>query len=200
MTTQVSTGVATIATQAEAEAGTATDKFMTPERAKQAIDVLADGGLTGAAITGQASATPAAGDQFLIADADDSNNLKRISGTQLRALMFTPDYESGNITINTDGTYISTNAHSLSGAPTRVDLYMKCTSAEAGYATDDLILHGPGVGNITGPTVSWDGTNIYIAYEGTVFDVADRTTGATARLAETANVLDNFVWILKAWV
>lgn len=80
-----------------------------------------------------------------------------------------------------------------------VQLYMKCTGTEAGFAVDDEISGGPGVGNITGPTVSWDATSIYISYEGTVFDVADRSTGATARLTETANLLDNFVWILRAW-
>ena len=37
MTTKVSYGVANIASQAEAEAGTAVDKFMTPERAAQAL-------------------------------------------------------------------------------------------------------------------------------------------------------------------
>jgi hypothetical protein len=37
VTTKVSYGVANIASQAEAEAGTAVDKFMTPERAAQAL-------------------------------------------------------------------------------------------------------------------------------------------------------------------
>jgi hypothetical protein len=37
MTTKVSYGVANIASQAEAEAGTAADKFMTPERVNQAV-------------------------------------------------------------------------------------------------------------------------------------------------------------------
>jgi len=46
-----------LATQAEAEAGTATDQLMTPERAKQAIDALQ---LTTAAYTGTVSPCPAA--------------------------------------------------------------------------------------------------------------------------------------------
>lgn len=40
MTTKIPPAVAKIASQSEAEAGTATDKFMTPERAKQAISAL----------------------------------------------------------------------------------------------------------------------------------------------------------------
>lgn len=40
MTTKISYGVANIASQAEAEAGTAIDKFMTPERTAQAITAL----------------------------------------------------------------------------------------------------------------------------------------------------------------
>jgi len=198
MTTKVPPAVAEIASQAEAEAGTATDKFMTPQRVSQAITAL-DPAWTGTDITGLAAVTPATGDSIVISDVDDSGNLKEALLSTLKPVLQAADFTSGNIDINTDGTYISTTAHSLGASPTNVELFMKCTSTEAGYAADDMIKSGPGVGNITGPTLSWDATNIYIAYEGTVFDVADRSTGASARLGETTNVLDNFKWIVKAW-
>jgi hypothetical protein len=49
-------GIAGIASQVEAEAGTATDKLMTPERTKQAIDALA-GVTTSAVLTATAGAS-----------------------------------------------------------------------------------------------------------------------------------------------
>jgi hypothetical protein len=40
---------------------------------------------------------------------------------------------------------------------------------------------------------------VYITYEGSVFDFADRTTGASHRAAEVSNVLTNFEYIIRAW-
>ena len=52
--------MANIASQAEAEAGTATDKFMTPQRTQQAIDALGGGGVTAIAQVDLTSGSPTA--------------------------------------------------------------------------------------------------------------------------------------------
>jgi len=116
-------------------------------------------------------------------------------------LLFQEPYVSPDQTITFAGAL--TLPHSLSAAPTLVQVWLKCTSAEFNYSVGDEVLWG--VNNSGGATtgrgvsVVPDGTNLNIRYgeggSGKVFTILNKTTGVDADA--TAASWDA---IFKAWV
>jgi hypothetical protein len=87
--------------------------------------------------------------------------------------VFTESYDSGEQTIAFDSSL--TVAHSLSGVPKLVQVYIKCKSAENGYAVDDLVTTNSSGDADFGSTAAADATNIQIA-TGVGVRVVNQTT------------------------
>lgn len=182
-----------IASQAEAEAGTATNKLMTPERTAQAIISLVEAALTGGVITDLAEVTPTLSDSMRISDADDSGNLKEVYLSALKTLLLAPDYTTLTAALTVDTTY--TNAHGLGATPTIVQAYLECSTIDGNFAVGDRILLGEkGVtANNFGATVIANATNIVVALDGGFYAV-DPSTNALASLTVGSWKLRIFAW------
>ena len=110
---------------------------------------------------------------------DESDNWVVLS-TSL-SVPFKKIYQSTGQTITSAG--LLTLAHGLGEAPKLITAYIKCTSADAGYAVNDEVMvtlvvnTSPSNGRAQG--VYFDATNIYIRFsdETTVFRIGNKTTG-----------------------
>lgn len=133
-----------IATQAEAEAGTVTNKLMTPVRVADAIAALS---------------------------------------------VFTKQYTSSNQTITSAG--LLTLAHSLGAAPRLVFFELVCTTADGGFAVNDVVMIGvnsTSTGDNRYTSVYYDATNVYVRFSSTasVFAVGNKANGNSAALINTS--------------
>ena len=73
-------------------------------------------------------------------------------------------YNSGNQTLTLDGS--GTLAHSLGTTPTQYEVFLRCTTADLGWAVNDTVLapRGSQIGAAHyGVTLGADATNIYFA-------------------------------------
>lgn len=188
MTTKVSYGVANIASQAEAEAGTAVDKFMTPERTAQAI-------------AQQAPAETIATQPEAEAGTENTKMMTALRTAQAiaaleTATVFTDSFESTAQTITAAGSL--TLAHGLASQPNLYFTYIKCTTAEHNYSIGDEVpvpMNGNS-NNSYGVTIVPDATNINVRFgsNAAVFQVLDKTSGASANIT-----LANWEFYVRAW-
>lgn len=189
MTTKIPPAVANIASQAEAEAGTATDKFMTPERTSQAIAAL-ETGEANAALASQAEAE---------AGAENTKTMTPLRTAQAISAqaIFTESYQSTDQTITAAGSL--TLAHGLSATPQLVIARLKCTSAEHNYSVNDEVFTPVGStneNNSRGVAVVPDGTNLNVRFgsNATTFQVLNKTTGAAANITNANWDIIFFAW------
>jgi hypothetical protein len=98
-------------------------------------------------------------------------------------------YVSAQQTITSAG--LITLAHGLALQPKLVMLELVCTTADAGYAINDVILMGPQSttsGTNRANAVYYDATNVNVRYssDANCFVYANKTTGAVASLTNTS--------------
>jgi hypothetical protein len=185
MTTKIPPAVANVATQAEAEAGTATDKFMTPERTQQAIAAL-ESWVLASQVEAEAG----------------TENTKAMTALRTKQAIdamsvFTESYTSADQTITAAGSL--TLAHGLSATPSLVTAKLKCTSAEHNYAVNDEVIIPVGSTNENngrGAAVIADGTNLNVRFgsNATTFQVLNKTTGAAANITNANWDIIFFAW------
>jgi len=112
------------------------------------------------------------------------------------ALPFKKSFTSTDQTITPAG--LVTLAHGLGAVPTLLQFFIKCTSADGGFAVNDLVVAA--MNNSTGAARNnscyVDSTNINVRYSDTSapFTTANKSTGASVTLDPTKWVL-----IVKAW-
>lgn len=110
--------------------------------------------------------------------------------------IFTEQFESTGQTISAAGTL--TLAHGLAAQPKLYFTYIKCTTAEYNYSIGDEVpvpMNGNS-NNSYGVTVVPDGTNLNIRFGSgaAVFQVLDKTTGASANIT-----LASWEFYIRAW-
>lgn len=110
--------------------------------------------------------------------------------------IFTEQFESTGQTISAAGTL--TLAHGLAAQPKLYFTYIKCTTAEYNYSIGDEVpvpMNGNS-NNSYGVTVVPDGTNLNIRFgsAAAVFQVLDKTTGASANIT-----LASWEFYIRAW-
>lgn len=107
--------------------------------------------------------------------------------------VFTSEYVSANQTITSGG--LLTLAHGLGAQPKIVFLELICTTADGGFAVDDVLMIGVNsatAGDNRHTSVYMDATNVYVRYSSTanVFTSGNKNTG-------TASLLVNGSWRLR---
>ncbi len=163
----------------------------------------------GATLTSLEGLSLVAGDLLYATAADTLVRLAK--GTALQALrmnagatapewatpMFSKSFTSSDQTITVAG--LVTVAHGLGAAPSLIQFSLKCTSTDAGFAADDVIVVS--MNNSTAAARNnacyFDATNINVRFSDTSapFTTANKSTGASATLDPAKWVL-----IIKAWV
>ena len=151
-------------------------------------------------LQGSANITTAAGDRaFLYYDGTTIYVFQyiRADGTPIvNQSKLTGEYKSAQQTITAGGGL--TLAHGLASIPKLCQLQLVCTTADAGYAVNDVLFRqagGAGFGGGASIEVWPDATNINVRIgSGSSFSVVHKTTGA-----QTAITLANWRLIVEAW-
>ena len=95
------------------------------------------------------------------------------------AQAMTPGFTSAETTLSRDGRW--TFAHGLGVAPSRVQMNLRCISANLNFSTNDVLYYYPGnydVNSGHGVQISADATNVYL---GVYYVYArNKTTGTTS--------------------
>lgn len=166
--TTTAEGIIELATQAEANSGTDAVRALTPAT----LANISPGSVT----------LDAVNDQALILDASDSSKLKRAS---LGALAFQASYASAEQTITLGGSL--TLAHGLASTPRVVMAYLRCATAELGYAvnqeTQCMAASSSAAASGAGSHILAlvpDATNINVRFPATAITIGNYTTGAAS--------------------
>lgn len=110
--------------------------------------------------------------------------------------IFTESYDSGNQTITAGGSL--SLAHGLSAQPSVIVVYIKCTTADNGYAIGDEVLITTQMNiNATskGAAIWPDVTNINVRYGAAGINILNKTTGAASSI-----VVGSWRFIVRAYV
>lgn len=108
---------------------------------------------------------------------------------------FTQVYTSSQLTISNAGG--GTLGHGLATAPTLIEVFLVCITAEQGYSIGETIVWGTfWQSQERGLALSYDTTNLYYRYvaQATPFSYVHKTTGASAALTNA-----NWRVVIRAW-
>ena len=136
--------------------------------------------------------------EFEIYDPAGSPKSKKITCAQLEALLATPDFNSGPVTISSAIIKTIVIPHGLGAIPRRIEVYLQNLNASDGYSIGDLItlesLCDPN--DATVPAIALDGTNITLIF----FNEIGNYYAAFKDGSNTANI-DGINWaaIAYAW-
>lgn len=128
----------------------------------------------------------------LVGTADFASQAQAQAGTDNTKLMtplrvaeaiiaqaMTPGFTSAETTLSRDGRW--TFAHGLGAVPSRVQMNLRCISADLNFSTNDVLYYYPGNYDINsghGVQISADATNVYL---GVYYVYArNKTTGTTS--------------------
>jgi len=133
---------------------------------------------------------------------DGTAKLPAVDGSQLTNLAGISKFTSAETTISSSTK--TTFPHSLGAIPFQFDLYIKCTTAEAGYVIGDIIkptqaYHSTAGTSGIGAILSADATNIYLTTGGNsaggIFKGFNQDTGSEVTFTNS-----NFKIIVKAFL
>lgn len=108
---------------------------------------------------------------------------------------FTQVYTSSQLTISNAGG--GTLGHGLATAPTLIEVFLVCTTAELGYSIGETIVWGTfWQSQERGLAVSYDATNLYYRYvaQATPFSYVNKSSGASSALTNA-----NWRAVIRAW-
>ena len=112
--------------------------------------------------------------------------------TSLLPLGFTKVFISADQNVPTvSGT--TTIAHNLGSVPFWGFIYLRCITAELGYAIGDRV-NVTGVYSASTLTLAFDATNVYIVNNGVSVPIQHRTTGANTNVTPA-----NWKLVAEAW-
>jgi len=107
-------------------------------------------------------------------------------------------YVSSEVTLSRE--YRGTFAHGLGAVPSRVQMNLRCATAEANYSVNDVVYYSPGVYDVNsgmGVNISADATNVYFGIYWLY--IRNKTTGTTST-AWTEITYANWRASVLAWL
>lgn len=189
--------VITIASQAQAQAGTDNTTVMTPLRTNQAIQVLGIPSSLGVA-QGDILYATAANTWVRLPKGMASQVLQMNAGAtapQWSTVPFTKSFQSAQQTITNGGAL--TLAHGLGTTPKLYLAYLQCTTADVGYSVGDETMLNPTsneAGSNRGLSLVPDGTNINVRFGAGGFQMTRKDTGGFYNVNNS-----NWKFIVRAW-
>lgn len=150
-------------------------------------------------LPGNANITTAAGDVAIFRG--DGTGVRCVAYNRRSGLPLVSaigaEFVSANQTITANG--LLTLAHGLGGAPKFWQPFLVCTTADTGYAINDIVAVNPGVydsggGTGFGQAIYADATNVYVRFGPSGYSIANKTLG-------TPNTITNANWrlVIKAY-